>query len=136
MKTTYHSSHLLKHRSVKKCCCFDIIKFSSIKFRLLVLWSSCEKYRITQRSCVENKSYSFNVHFVWKSWEARTSNILAFSRSFWNFTFIQQQQGKNAFTLFCLSHLFVHQNVLICSLLIRCIWVLEMPRDKQITSTI
>jgi len=66
-----------------------------------------EKHRIAQHAYVWNTSCSFTVHFVGISWEAHASTRVAFGACFWNISFIQQQQGQNAFTLFCLSHLIV-----------------------------
>ena len=106
-------------------------------FRRPVLQSSVDVENIALRNvcvcvCVRNTSYSFIVDFVGKSWEARTSNELAFSRSFWKLLFIQQQ-GQNVFTLFWLSHLFVSPERSSFFDTYQMHLMLEMSRDKLVT---
>jgi len=105
-------------------------------FRRLVLQSSVDVGNIALHNvcvCARNTSHSFIVDFVRKSWEARTSNRLAFSLSFWKRLFIQQQQGQNAFTLFCLSHLFVSPERSSFFDTYQVHLMLEMSRDKLVT---
>jgi len=105
-------------------------------FRRPVLQSSVDVENIALHNvcvCARNTSYFFIVDFVGKSWEARTSNRLAFSRSFWKLLFIQQQQGQNAFTLFCLSHPFVSSERSSFFDTYQVHLMLEMSRDKLVT---
>jgi len=96
-------------------------------------FNKCEISYYTRCVSLKNTSYSFIVHFEGNPQEACISNRLAFSRCFWNLSFIQQQHAQTAFTLFWLSHLIVSPE---CSLLFvtyQVHWVLEMSRDKSLT---
>jgi len=104
-------------------------------FRRPVLQSSVDVENIALHNvcvCARNTSYSFIVDFVRKSWEARTSNRLAFNLSFWKLLFIQQQQGQIAFALLSLSHLFVSPERSFFDTY-QVHLMLEMSRDKLLT---
>jgi len=105
-------SLLLRFVSILRC---------NIQTACSSMFSQCENIVLTRCVSLKNTSYSFIAHFEGNPQETRTSNRLAFSRCFWNLLFIQQQHAQIALTLFWLHTSLFHQNVLLCSLPIRCI---------------
>ena len=140
VKTTFHSWLLLNHCRIKTLKLFILLLFRCVSILRCNIPTACSSKfnqyeNIVLARCVslKNTSYSFIVHFEGYPQEACTSNRLAFSRSFWNLSFIQQQHAQTAFTLFWLSHLIVSPECSPLFVTYQVHWVLEMSRDKSLT---
>jgi len=117
---------------------FPYFFISAITFTMPALerWVDVENIVLHRLFAYLNSVWLYCRTFWGKVWEARTSTKVVFSLFFWNISFVQQQHGQKHSHYFGFHATLFRQSVLVCSLLIGCIWVLEMSRDKLVTDNI
>jgi len=135
-KTAFYSWLFPKHRRVKKCCCFDIFQFVPITFQRPLVYSS-----VVAKTIALHNVRVFEMRLI-PSLNILCENLVKLAhQTDWHLvaifaTFLSSNSSTDKMRSlnFSFHTSLFQQNIFLCSLLIRCIWVLDLSRKKRVSA--